>query len=69
VRWFSWVTGVPVLVMIFISGITGYWLVWDRLAQYVAIVSSEWLDRLGISGSRWPTTSSPSRPSTAAFSR
>ena len=50
VRWFSWVTGVPVLVMIFISGITGYWLVWDRLAQYVAIVSSEWLDRLGIFG-------------------
>jgi hypothetical protein len=50
VRWFSWVTGVPVLVMIFIAGITGYWLVWDKLAQYVAIVSSEWLDRLGIFG-------------------
>lgn len=50
VRWFSWVTGVPVLVMIFVAGITGYWLVWDRLAQYVAIVSTEWIDRLGIFG-------------------
>lgn len=50
VRWFSWVTGVPVLVMIFIAGITGCWLVWDKLAQYVAIVSTEWLDQLGIFG-------------------
>jgi quinol-cytochrome oxidoreductase complex cytochrome b subunit/coenzyme F420-reducing hydrogenase delta subunit len=50
VRWFSWVTGVPVLVMIFVAGITGYWLVWDKLAQYVAIVSTEWLDRLPIFG-------------------
>ena len=47
VRWLSWVTGVAVLIMIYISGITGYWLVWDRLGQYVAIVSTEWLDRLG----------------------
>lgn len=50
VRWFSWVTGVPVLVMVYAAGITGYWLVWDRLAQYVAIVSTEWLDRLPIFG-------------------
>jgi ferredoxin/coenzyme F420-reducing hydrogenase delta subunit len=50
VRWFSWVTGLPVLVMIFIAGITGYWLVWDKLAQYVAIVSTEWVDQLGIFG-------------------
>jgi len=50
VRWFSWVTGVPVLVMVFIAGISGYWLVWDKLAQYVAIVSTEWLDRLPIFG-------------------
>lgn len=49
-RWFSWVTGVPVIWFVYISGITGYWLVWDSLAQYVAIVSSELLDRLGIFG-------------------
>ncbi len=50
VRWFSWMTGVPVLVLVFVAGITGYWLVWDRLAQYVAIVTTEWLDQLPIFG-------------------
>ncbi|BCX17510.1 MAG: hypothetical protein KatS3mg117_1192 [Geminicoccaceae bacterium] len=50
VRWFSWVTGVVVLVLVFVAGITGYWLVWDRLAQYVAIVTTEWFDALGIFG-------------------
>lgn len=50
VRWFSWVTGVFVMVIIYISGITGYWLVWDKLAQYVAIVSTEWFDLLPIFG-------------------
>ncbi|MCC7281577.1 MAG: cytochrome b N-terminal domain-containing protein [Acetobacteraceae bacterium] len=49
-RWFSWFTGMPVLWLVFISGITGYWLVWDRLAQYVAVVSSELLDKLAIFG-------------------
>ncbi len=50
VRWFSWITGIPVLIMVYIAGISGYWLVWDKLAQYVAIVSTEWLDLLGIFG-------------------
>jgi len=49
-RWFSWVTGVPVIWFVYLSGITGYWLVWDRLAQYVATVSTELLDTLGIFG-------------------
>ena len=50
VRWFSWVTGVPVLVLVFVAGITGYWMVWDQLAQYVALVTTEWLDKLPIFG-------------------
>jgi ferredoxin/coenzyme F420-reducing hydrogenase delta subunit len=50
VRWFSWVTGIPILIMVYIAGISGYWLVWDKLAQYVAIVSTEWLDLLGVFG-------------------
>ncbi len=49
-RWFSWVTGIAVLMLIYVSGISGYWLVWDKLAQYVAIVSTEWLDWLPIFG-------------------
>jgi len=49
-RWFSWVTGVPLLWLVFACGISGYWLVWDKLAQYIAIASTEWLDALGIFG-------------------
>ena len=50
VRWFSWVTGVPLIWFVYISGITGYWLVWDKLAQYVAVTTSELLDWLPIFG-------------------
>lgn len=49
-RWFAWITGVPTLWMLYTSGITGYWLVWDMLAQYLAVGTSEWLDWLGIFG-------------------
>jgi ferredoxin/coenzyme F420-reducing hydrogenase delta subunit len=50
VHWFSWFTGVPIIWMLYASGITGYWLVWDMLAQYVAVVSTELLDWLPIFG-------------------
>ncbi len=49
-RWFSWLTGRPIIWLLYTSGITGYWLVWDKLAQYVAIATSELLDRLPIFG-------------------
>jgi ferredoxin/coenzyme F420-reducing hydrogenase delta subunit len=47
-RWFSWITGVPLLWLIFPLGITGYWLVWDQLAWYVALTSAELLDWLPV---------------------
>jgi len=47
-RWFSWFTGIPLLVMIYLSGIVGFWLVWDQLGQFIAVRSSEWLDWLPI---------------------
>ena len=47
-RWFNWVTGVPLVWIIFPLGITGYWLVWDELAQYVAISTAELLDSIPI---------------------
>ncbi|MBP6382717.1 MAG: cytochrome b N-terminal domain-containing protein [Pseudomonadales bacterium] len=43
---FSWVSGVPLLWLLFASGIGGYWLVWDQFAQYVAQTTTEWLERL-----------------------
>lgn len=45
-RWFSWVTGVPLLWFAFAGGIDGYWLVWDKRAQFSAIATAEWLDWL-----------------------
>jgi ferredoxin/coenzyme F420-reducing hydrogenase delta subunit len=50
VRWFSWFTGLPIIWLLYTSGITGYWLVWDKFAQYVAIASSELLDWFPIFG-------------------
>jgi coenzyme F420-reducing hydrogenase delta subunit/ferredoxin len=49
-RWFSWLTGVPLLWLLYASGIGGYWLVWDRLAQFSLIATSEWLDWLPFFG-------------------
>ena len=46
VRWFAWVTGLILLPLIYACGVTGYWMVWDRLAQYVAQTTTEWLDAL-----------------------
>lgn len=49
-RWFGWVTGVPLLWFMYVSGISGYWIVWDELAQYVALNTTEWLDTLPVFG-------------------
>jgi quinol-cytochrome oxidoreductase complex cytochrome b subunit len=47
-RLYSWVTGVPLIWLVFISGIGGYWIVWDRLAQFSAVATTELLDWLPI---------------------
>jgi quinol-cytochrome oxidoreductase complex cytochrome b subunit/coenzyme F420-reducing hydrogenase delta subunit len=49
-RWFSWVSGVPLLWLAFASGINGYWLVWDRLAQFIAVGTAELFDWLPVFG-------------------
>jgi quinol-cytochrome oxidoreductase complex cytochrome b subunit len=49
-RFFAWITGVPLLWFLYVCGISGYWLVWDQLAQYIAIATSEWLDTLPMFG-------------------
>lgn len=45
-RTFSWLTGVALIWLVYISGINGYMLPWDKLAQYVVVSSFEWLDWL-----------------------
>ncbi|HEY4732126.1 MAG TPA: hydrogenase iron-sulfur subunit [Gammaproteobacteria bacterium] len=47
-RWFSWVTGIPVLILVYVTGIEGFWMVWDRLAQFLIVSTSEWLDWLPV---------------------
>ncbi len=49
-RWFSWLTGVPLIWLVYASGLGGYWLVWDDLAQFSLIATAEWLDWLAIFG-------------------
>ena len=47
-RWFSWITGIFVLWLVYASGINGFMLPGDRLAQFVTIATAEWLDWLPI---------------------
>jgi len=47
-RWFSWISGIVVLWIVYVSGINGYMLPWDRLAQFVTVGTAEWLDWLPI---------------------
>ena len=49
-RWLAWFTGVPLLWLLFAAGVSGYWVVWDELAQYVAVATTEWLDALPLFG-------------------
>ena len=46
VRWFSWITGIPLLWMIWIAGITGLWLLWDERALFSLTATAEWLQAL-----------------------
>ena len=49
-RWFSWLTGVMLIWLVYVSGINGYMLPWDKTAQFVVIASFEWLDWLPMFG-------------------
>jgi len=47
-RWFSWVSGMAVLWLVYAAGINGYMLPWDRLAQFTVVATAEWLDWLPV---------------------
>jgi len=47
-RAFSWISGVPLLWLMYASGIVGYWLVWDARAQISALATAEWFDATGL---------------------
>ena len=47
-RAFSWISGVPLVWLLYASGIVGTWLVWDARAQFSAQATAEWMLALGI---------------------
>lgn len=49
-RAFSWISGLVALVLLYASGILGYWLVWDLRSQFSAISTAEWFDALPFLG-------------------
>jgi len=51
-RSFAWVTGVAIIWFVYASGVNGYMLPWDALAQFTVTASFEWLSWLpGFGGS------------------
>lgn len=49
-RWFTWVSGVPLLWLMLFAGIGGFWLVWDEVALFSLGATLEWFDALGLFG-------------------
>ena len=45
-RSFSWITGVVLIWLVYISGANGFMLPWDRMAQFVLDATFEWMDWL-----------------------
>lgn len=45
-RRFSWLTGVPLIVLVFVCAIGGFWLNWDQLGQFSATATAELVDAL-----------------------
>ena len=42
-RWFSWITGMPLVLLAVATGLVGYWLIGDDIAQFVATGIGEWV--------------------------
>jgi len=47
-RWLAWVTGVFAVLVLWMTGWTGYWLVWDERARQVALATAKLLDVLPV---------------------
>ena len=47
-RWFSWVSGLVLLWLVYVAGINGYMLPWDQLAKFTVIATAEWFDWLPV---------------------
>lgn len=48
VRWFSWISGIPLLWLLWVAGLTGFWLLWDARALYSVTATAEWLQAVPV---------------------
>ena len=49
-RWIGWVSGLVLVALVWVTGATGYWLVWDVQAQVLSVTTATLLDVLPIFG-------------------
>jgi coenzyme F420-reducing hydrogenase delta subunit/ferredoxin len=49
-RWIGWVSGLALVSLVWVTGATGYWLVWDLQAQVLSVTTARLLDVLPIFG-------------------
>ena len=53
-RAFTWISGVPLLWLLYASGLVGYWLVWDARSQFSFSATLELLSLDAVSAERAP---------------
>lgn len=51
-RWLAWVTGVVMTAIVWLAGVTGYWLLWDERAQMITQGVVDALNRVSSWGAR-----------------
>ncbi|MEW5960216.1 MAG: cytochrome b N-terminal domain-containing protein [Chloroflexota bacterium] len=44
-RWLAWVSGVAMMAVLWLTGVSGYWLIWDQRAQLITISFTNLLRR------------------------
>jgi ferredoxin len=49
-RWIGWISGLALLSLVWVTGATGYWLVWDAQAQILSVTTAKLLDVLPVFG-------------------
>ena len=42
-RAFTWISGIPLVWLLYASGLIGYWLVWDTRSQFSFLATLEWM--------------------------
>ena len=55
-RWLAWVSGLVMVALLWLGGLSGYWMIWDVRAQWITRRFTEFLDRFSSWGTglnRW----------------